>query len=267
MKLNPRFGRFAVAAAALAMVPLAACGDDNDGGGGDTASADSPLAEADLSGVSIKVGSKDFDEQLILGNILADAYEAAGADVDRKINLGGTNVVREALLAGEIDSYAEYNGTGWTEHLGQEDPSSDGEELTENVRKSIGEKSTSGWGVRRSTTRTAATGPDLTEKNGGPFDFDSMAAYIKDNLDAKVCMESEFPAGPTACPVGRGHGRRRSRRPAGDPRYRSHLHRDPASNCDSPVRSSPPTTHHGPRPHHRRRPKCHDHLQHLDERA
>ena len=107
MTQNRRFGRFAVAAAALVVLPLAACGDDNgESSGGDTAAADSPLADADLSGVSLSVGSKDFDEQLILGNMLADAFEAAGADVDRKINLGGTNVARAALLSGEIDSYA-----------------------------------------------------------------------------------------------------------------------------------------------------------------
>ena len=156
MTQNRRFGRFAVAAAALVVLPLAACGDDDgESSGGDTAAADSPLADADLSGVSLSVGSKDFDEQLILGNMLADAFEAAGADVDRKINLGGTNVARAALLSGEIDSYAEYNGTGWTEHLKQEDPSSDGEELTEKVREMDGRENDIAWGVgHRSTMPT-----------------------------------------------------------------------------------------------------------------
>ena len=197
MTQNRRFGRFAVAAAALVVLPLAACGDDNgESSGGDTAAADSPLADADLSGVSLSVGLKDFDEQLILGNMLADAFEAAGADVDRKINLGGTNVARAALLSGEIDSYAEYNGTGWTEHLKQEDPSSDGEELTEKVRQMDLEKNDIVWVGRAPFNNTYgfATGPDLTEKNGGAFDFDSMATYLKKNPDAKVCMESEFPS-------------------------------------------------------------------------
>ncbi len=196
MTQNRRFGRFAIAAAALVVLPMAACGDDSGGGGGDKAASDSPLAEADLSGVSISVGSKDFDEQLILGNMLADAFEASGADVDRKVNLGGTNVARAALLSGEIDSYAEYNGTGWTEHLKQEDPSNDGEELTEKVRKMDLEKNDIVWVGRAPFNNTYgfATGPKLTEKNGGAFDFDSMAAYLKKNSDAKVCMESEFPS-------------------------------------------------------------------------
>ncbi|MFZ2604324.1 MAG: glycine betaine ABC transporter substrate-binding protein, partial [Candidatus Microthrix parvicella] len=87
---------------------MAACGGDGDSGGSSGGTAEGALADADLSGVSITVGSKDFDEQKVLGNIVADAYEAAGAKVDRKIDLGGTNVVRKALLSGDIDSYAEY---------------------------------------------------------------------------------------------------------------------------------------------------------------
>ncbi|MEZ5372848.1 MAG: glycine betaine ABC transporter substrate-binding protein [Microthrixaceae bacterium] len=203
MTQNRRFGRFAIAAAALAVLPMAACGDDGDGGGGTAAGGDSALADADLSGVSITVGSKDFDEQLILGNMLADAYEAAGADVERKINVGGTNVVRTALLSGEIDSYAEYNGTGWTEHLGQEDPSGDGEELTENVREMDLEQNDIVWVGRAPFNNTYgfATGPDVTEENGGAFDFDSMAAYLKDNPDATVCMESEFPSRSDGLPL------------------------------------------------------------------
>ena len=65
--------------------------------------------------------------------MIAQAYEAAGANVDNQVNLGGTEVNRQALLSGDIDTYAEYNGTGWTVHLGQEEPSFDPEELTANV--------------------------------------------------------------------------------------------------------------------------------------
>ena len=178
------------------MLPMAACGGDGDSGGSSGGTAEGALADADLSGVSITVGSKDFDEQKVLGNILADAYEAAGAKVDRKIDLGGTNVVRKALLSGDIDSYAEYNGTGWAEHLKQEDPSDNGEELTEKVRKMDLEENDIVWVGRAPFNNTYGfvTGPDLTKKNGGPFTFDSMAKYLKENPDAKVCMEAEFPS-------------------------------------------------------------------------
>lgn len=59
----------------------------------------------------LAVGAKDFTEQLILGEILAQTIEArAGLAVERRFDLGG-QLAHEALLAGEIDAYAEYTGT------------------------------------------------------------------------------------------------------------------------------------------------------------
>ena len=59
----------------------------------------------------IAVGSKDFTEQIILGELLAQAIEDnAGLPVERRFDLGG-NLAHEALLAGEIDTYVEYTGT------------------------------------------------------------------------------------------------------------------------------------------------------------
>jgi osmoprotectant transport system substrate-binding protein len=61
---------------------------------------------------SIKVGSKDFTEQLILGEMYALTLEKAGFQVERKLNLGGTPVAQDSLERGEIDLYPEYTGTG-----------------------------------------------------------------------------------------------------------------------------------------------------------
>jgi osmoprotectant transport system permease protein len=59
----------------------------------------------------IAVGSKDFTEQVILGEILAQAIEnKTGLQVARRFDLGG-NLAHEALIAGEIDTYVEYTGT------------------------------------------------------------------------------------------------------------------------------------------------------------
>ena len=63
-------------------------------------------------GTVIRVGSKDFTEQLILGEVYALALENAGYTVERKLNLGGTPVAQAALESGEIDLYPEYTGTG-----------------------------------------------------------------------------------------------------------------------------------------------------------
>ncbi|HEY6050405.1 MAG TPA: glycine betaine ABC transporter substrate-binding protein, partial [Thermoanaerobaculia bacterium] len=51
---------------------------------------------------SIRVGSKNFSEQVLLGEIVAQALEARGLRVDRKLNLGGTFVCHQAIVAGEL---------------------------------------------------------------------------------------------------------------------------------------------------------------------
>ncbi len=60
----------------------------------------------------VRVGSKDFTEQFILGEMYALLLEENGFEVERKLNLGGTPVAQEALLNDEIDLYPEYTGTG-----------------------------------------------------------------------------------------------------------------------------------------------------------
>jgi osmoprotectant transport system substrate-binding protein len=63
----------------------------------------------------IIVGSKNFTEQLILGELIAQHIEQRlGVRVDRKLNLGGTLLAHEALRTGEIDLYPEYTGTALT---------------------------------------------------------------------------------------------------------------------------------------------------------
>ncbi|MGB1100893.1 MAG: glycine betaine ABC transporter substrate-binding protein [Pontimonas sp.] len=168
--------------------------------GGDTTETSAEvttLAKYDLSGIDVSVGSKDFDEQLILGEMMVAAFEEAGATVDNKVDLGGTNIARAALESGDIDIYMEYNGTGWTVHLGQEDPSFDSEELTTGVRELDAENGIV-WVGRSPFNNTYgfASSPEVTEANGGAFSLQTMMEYVRDNPDATVCMESEFPSRP-----------------------------------------------------------------------
>ncbi len=65
-------------------------------------------------GARIVVGSKNFTEQIILGELLAQSIEAEGAPVTRKLNLGGTFICDQALRSGDIDVYVEYTGTAVT---------------------------------------------------------------------------------------------------------------------------------------------------------
>jgi osmoprotectant transport system permease protein len=63
---------------------------------------------------AIVVGSKNFTEQLILGEVVAQSIEREGIPVQRRMNLGGTLICDRALLNGDIDAYVEYTGTALT---------------------------------------------------------------------------------------------------------------------------------------------------------
>ncbi|MBW1942794.1 MAG: ABC transporter permease subunit [Deltaproteobacteria bacterium] len=63
----------------------------------------------------IRIGTKNFTEQLILGECMAQLIESMGGfSVERRFNLGGTMICHQALVQGEIDLYAEYTGTALT---------------------------------------------------------------------------------------------------------------------------------------------------------
>ncbi len=66
---------------------------------------------------AVVVGSKNFTEQVVLGEILAAHLEDRGFRVDRRLNLGGTNVCHEAVTTGQLDVYVEYTGTALTDIL------------------------------------------------------------------------------------------------------------------------------------------------------
>jgi glycine betaine/choline ABC-type transport system substrate-binding protein/ABC-type proline/glycine betaine transport system permease subunit len=102
---------------------LVACGsdDDNSSGSADTgtAAATTPAANANTitanadngSKPTITVGSKNFTEQFILGEIYAQALQAAGYKVKKQLNLGSEQIALKALKAGRVDAYPEYTGT------------------------------------------------------------------------------------------------------------------------------------------------------------
>ncbi len=180
-------------AAVLASVGLIATGCSS---GSDSEESTSSGGSA-LEGVSVTVGSKDFTENIVLGEILVQALQSQGADVKNQINLGGTSVNRTALLAGDIDVYPDYNGTGWTVHLGQQDPSSDPAELyAKTAEMDLAENNIIWAGLSPfNDTYGFAAGPELAEAQGG-FDLQGMADYLAATPDATVCMETEFPDRP-----------------------------------------------------------------------
>ena len=67
------------------------------------------------------VGAKNFSEQYILADLMADRLQAAGADVSSRRRTSARPSPIDALEAGEIDAYVDYSGTLWTNVLKRTD--------------------------------------------------------------------------------------------------------------------------------------------------
>jgi osmoprotectant transport system substrate-binding protein len=97
----------------LAAFVVGGCGDDDDGGGGSGGSGTSSSSSSDQPGEGkpgVTIGTKDFTEEFVLGNLYAKALEAKGYKVTLKENIGATEIIDKALTSGEIDGYPEYTG-------------------------------------------------------------------------------------------------------------------------------------------------------------
>jgi osmoprotectant transport system substrate-binding protein len=92
------------------------------------------LAGCTRTGNSVTIGSKNFTEQLVLGELLAQQVERKTAlSIDRRFYLAGSYICHQALLAGRIDAYVEYTGTALTAILKQP-PQSDPQQVFNFVR-------------------------------------------------------------------------------------------------------------------------------------
>jgi glycine betaine/choline ABC-type transport system substrate-binding protein len=93
-----------------------------------------PLTGCERNANRIVVGSKNFTEQLILGELFAQIIEArTHLPVERRFYLAGTFICHQAILAGRIDIYPEYTGTALTAVLKQQ-PSGDKQEVYRRVK-------------------------------------------------------------------------------------------------------------------------------------
>jgi glycine betaine/choline ABC-type transport system substrate-binding protein len=105
--------------ALISLFLISACGDDEEepaSGGESTPAAEessgklikSNAANADTT---LTIGSKNFAEEFILGEIYAQALEAAGYKVKKQLNLGSEQIAFKAVKSGQVDAYPEYTGT------------------------------------------------------------------------------------------------------------------------------------------------------------
>lgn len=75
------------------------------------------LGVASVVDSGVNIGSKNFTESVLIGELYAQLLERGGYTVHRKFNLGGTLIAHESLKNGEIDLYPEYTGTGFLDVL------------------------------------------------------------------------------------------------------------------------------------------------------
>lgn len=87
----------------------------------------------------VVVSSKNFTEQLIVGNMVGQLLEDAGYPVEMKLRLGGTGLLHESMVNGNIGVYVEYTGTGLTALL-KEPPMSDPKAVYDKVKAAYKEK-------------------------------------------------------------------------------------------------------------------------------
>jgi osmoprotectant transport system substrate-binding protein len=106
---------------------LGACGGDDDDSGGDDSA--NPAEEAPAAAGTIQkndqnastklvIGSKNFTEQKVLGEVYAQALAAAGYDVSTELNLGDEKTALKAVEQGDISAYPEYTGTALLSFFG-----------------------------------------------------------------------------------------------------------------------------------------------------
>ena len=112
-----------IAAAAV----LAACGSSSSdkttssAGGAQTTAASSGTIQprASNKGKTVVIGSKNFTEEFILGQVYAQALKAAGYNVKTQLNLGSEQIAFKAVKSGQVDAYPEYTGTALTSFFGE----------------------------------------------------------------------------------------------------------------------------------------------------
>ncbi len=191
MSLPSRPSRRLVPAALLAAAMLlSACGGDSGSG---TAAGGGGKSPVDLSGVSLTVGSKEFTEQRVLGQIALQALRAAGADAKDRTNLTGTSVVRQALVSGEIDMYYEYTGTGWITILGKTEPVQGAQAQFDAVKQADAANGVT-WFARAEANNTfaIAANKQATEKLGVTTISDWAKVVNDDPAKGRLCSSAEF---------------------------------------------------------------------------
>ena len=166
----------------LSVILLASC----TGGGGTAAGGDA----------AIRVSSKDFTEQLILGQITILALRENGIEAIDMTNIAGTENVRRALETGDVDIYWEYTGTAWMMLMGNElIPGETPTQLFERVRATDAEAGVVwlNYAPLNNTYALAVT-QEMSQEHG--LHSISDLAALSQTMQLRFATEHEFIARP-----------------------------------------------------------------------
>ena len=168
----------------IAVLALVAVGC---GGGGTS-------GKVNLSDANITVGSKEFTEQLVLGQIAIQVLENAGATVEDQTRLAGSVAARKALTSGQIDMYWEYTGTGWITYLGHTKPIDNSYKQYKAVAREDLKKNGIEWlpPAPANNTYALAVSSENQKKLGVKTLSDLKPLVQKQPDEATLCAASEF---------------------------------------------------------------------------
>ncbi len=204
---SPLRRSLAVVGTAALVATLAGCGLSGGSSSGSSLGSDcgglkpTDKVPQDIDGVDVTVGSKDFDEQLVLGELTTQYLCLAGANATADLNTQASTQARDKIKRGDNDIMWEYTGTGWINYLGHDKPIFDPQEQYQKVKDEDAQKNGIYWGPLSPFNNTYAFAvPAKFGHENNLTTHSDMANYLEQNPGATVCVESEFANRPDGYP-------------------------------------------------------------------
>jgi osmoprotectant transport system substrate-binding protein len=146
-----------------------------------------------LKGASLTVTSKNFSENIILGQMVGLVFKAAGAEVLDRTNLPGSISAREAIVKGDADAMYEYTGTAWITYQGNAKPITNPQAQWAAVRGADLKNGVT-WLPQSTLNNTYSLG--ISQANNAKYHLrtlsDVAALSKKDPSAVTICVENEF---------------------------------------------------------------------------
>lgn len=173
---------------------LTGCGLRTAGGNVPEATLAGSLTDLDLEGLDgapLAIGSKNFNENVLLGKMTLILLQAAGAEVTDLTNIPGSAAARQAQLQGDIDAMWEYTGTGWLQYLQQAKPIPGKEEQYDAVRDKDLEENDLAWLPPAPMNNTYAFA--ITQASAKKYGITKLSEINQVPVGERTfCIEGEF---------------------------------------------------------------------------